>query len=95
MPSYLQRRGATYYTRLIVPPRLRPIIGRTDLGRSLKTKDLAEAKRLLPHWLAEAQAVIAAAEAELAERAAVPAMGEIWRSDCRRAALAKVYQIQS
>lgn len=69
MPSYLFRRGAVYCTRLIVPPRLRPIIGQTDLGRSLRTKDLAEAKRLLPHWLAEAQAILAAAEAELAERA--------------------------
>lgn len=68
MPSYMHRRQATYYTRLIVPPRLRPIIGQTDLGRSLRTRDLAEAKRLYPHWLAEAQAKIAAAEAELAKR---------------------------
>lgn len=65
MPSYLFRRGAVYCTRLVVPPRLRPAIGRSDLGRSLGTKDLAEAKRLLPHWLAEAQSTIAAAEAEL------------------------------
>lgn len=51
MCSYLNRRGAVYCTRLVVPPRLRPIIGKTDLGRSLRTKDLAEAKRLLPAWL--------------------------------------------
>jgi hypothetical protein len=56
MPSYLFRRGAVYCTRLIVPLRLRPIIGKSDLGQSLRTKELAEAKRLLRHWLAEAAA---------------------------------------
>ena len=66
MCSYMYRRGAVYCTRLAVPPRLRPIIGKSDLGRSLKTKDQADAKRLLPLWLAEAQASLAAAEAELA-----------------------------
>jgi integrase len=55
---------------MIVPPRLRPIILKSDLGRSLRTKDLAEAKRLLPSWLEEAQSIIAAAEAELARRQA-------------------------
>ena len=67
MCSYLYRRGAVYCTRLAVPQRLRPIIGKSDLGRSLRTKDRDEAKRLMPIWLAEAQAVIAAAEAELAQ----------------------------
>jgi hypothetical protein len=65
--SYLHRRvGGVYYTRMVVPPRLKPIIGKTDLGRSLRTKDRADALRLLPEWLAEAQATIAAAELELA-----------------------------
>ena len=68
MCSYMYRRGAVYYTRLAVPLRLRPIVRRSDLGRSLDTKDQAEAKRLLPLWLAEAQAILAAAEAELALR---------------------------
>ena len=68
MCSYLYRRGAVYCTRMIVPPRLRAIIGKSDLGRSLKTKDQADAKRLLPSWLEEAQSIIAAAEAELARR---------------------------
>ena len=72
MCSYLYRRGAVYCTRLVVPPRLRPIIGKSDLGRSLRTTDLGDAKRLLPEWLAEAQSIIAAAEAELA-RAVLPA----------------------
>lgn len=68
MCSYLYRRGAVYCTRLVVPPRLRPVIGKSDLGRSLKTKDRDEAKRLLPAWLEEAHSIIAAAEAELARR---------------------------
>lgn len=71
MCSYLKpRNGGVYYTRMVVPPRLRPILGRSDLGRSLRTKDRAEAKRLLPEWLAEAQATLAAAEKELARRKA-------------------------
>jgi len=66
MCSYLKpRNGGVYYTRMVVPPRLRAIIGKSDLGRSLGTKDRAEAKRLLPAWLAGAQSIIAAAEAEL------------------------------
>lgn len=66
MPSHTHKRGGVYYTRLVVPARLRAIIGKADLGRSLGTKDLAEAKRLQPFWLIEAQATIAAAEAKLA-----------------------------
>src|SRR5689334_4671026 len=68
MCSYLYRRGPVYCTRLVVPARLRKIIGQSDLGRSLRTKDLAEAKRLLPSWLEEAQSIIAAAETELASQ---------------------------
>jgi hypothetical protein len=67
MCSYLHRRNGVYYTRLVVPQRLRSIVQRSDLGRSLGTKELAEAKRLLPSWLEDAQAIIAAAERELAE----------------------------
>jgi integrase len=51
---------------MVVPPRLRHIVGKSDLGRSLKTKDRAEAKRLLPAWLEEAQSILAAAEKQLA-----------------------------
>lgn len=73
MPSYLFRRGAVYCTPLVVPPRLRGIIGKSDLGCSLRTKDDKEAKRLLPFWLAEARAIIAAAEAELLRQGEAPA----------------------
>lgn len=65
MPSHTRRREGVYYTRLVVPPRLRAIIGKSDLGRSLGTKSLAEAKRLQPVWLSEALAIIDAAEMEL------------------------------
>ncbi len=66
MCSYLSRReGGNYYTRMAVPARLRGIIGKSDLGRSLRTKDQSEAKRLLPSWLEEVQAILAAAEAQL------------------------------
>ena len=58
MCSYLYRRGAVYCTRLAVPVRLRQIIGRSDLGRSLGTKELADAKRLLPSWLPMPTAVV-------------------------------------
>jgi integrase len=76
MCSYLRRReGGMYYTRLVVPPRLRPIIGKSDLGRSLKTKDRDEAKRLLPAWLEEAQSMLAVAEQELARRDAPASNG--------------------
>ena len=65
MCSYRYRRGAVYCTRLVVPARLRQIIGKSDLGRSLRTKELSDAKRLLPSWLEDAQSIIAAAEKQL------------------------------
>lgn len=64
--SYLHKRGPVYYTRLVVPPRLREFVGKSDLGRSLGVKDRKAALRLLPGWLAEAQAIIAEAEEKFA-----------------------------
>ena len=60
--TYLHKRAGIYYTRLVVPARLRAIIGKSDLGCSLGVKDRKEALRLLPAWLAEAQAIIDDAE---------------------------------
>jgi integrase len=82
MCSYLYRRGAVYCTRLAVPLRLRPIIGKSDLGRSLRTKDLAEAKRRLPSWLEWAQSTLAAAGKELARQAG--AAGHVGANDTER-----------
>ena len=80
MCSYLHRRSGVYCTRMVVPPRLRIIIGKSDLGRSLRTKELAEAKRLLPSWLQEAQASLAAAEKELACGSTRPAQAHTAQS---------------
>lgn len=66
MPKRMFRRGAVYCTRYVVPPRLRPLIGKSDLRCSRNTKDLKEANRIFPAWLADAHVQIDAAEEELA-----------------------------
>lgn len=72
MPSHVHRRGGgVYYTRMVVPPRLRSIIGKSDLGRSLLTSDYKEMTRLQPLWLEEAQAIIDAADRELSRQQAI------------------------
>ncbi|MGB1594675.1 MAG: DUF6538 domain-containing protein [Promethearchaeia archaeon] len=43
-----QNSAGTYAVRLRVPENLRPILNRTELRRSLKTKDLEEAQKLAP-----------------------------------------------
>jgi integrase len=43
--SYLSRREGTYYARIDVPTDLVPALGKETLKKSLKTKDLKEAKR--------------------------------------------------
>ena len=80
MCSYLYRRGGVYCTRMVVPPRLRPIIGKSDLGRSLRTKDSSRRQAPAARWLAEAQSIIAAAETELARGTAPAANGQPIRS---------------
>ncbi len=49
MPGYsrLFRRGATYYFRVGVPTALRKAIGKTEIIKSLRTADFAEAKRFV------------------------------------------------
>ncbi|MBB3997865.1 site-specific integrase [Aureimonas pseudogalii] len=51
--SYLIRNGATYYARLRVPLDLVEVAGAEYRKRSLRTKDLAEAKRALWSVIAE------------------------------------------
>ena len=46
MPTYLTRRGSTYYFRRPVPEELQPIIGKSQFMWSLRTTNLADAKRL-------------------------------------------------
>jgi len=49
VPGYsrLFRRGATYYFRVGVPTALRKAIGKTEIIKSLRTTDFAEAKRFV------------------------------------------------
>lgn len=46
MCLYLTKRNSTYYFRRIVPPELRPILGKREFMFSLNTKEKDEAKRL-------------------------------------------------
>ena len=44
--THLKRRHQTWYARLAVPPSLRAAIGKSEIVRSLHTRDLREANRL-------------------------------------------------
>ena len=46
----LQRRGETYLSRIIVPADLRPLLGRQEITRSLRTGDRREAVRRQALW---------------------------------------------
>jgi len=46
----LQRRGETYLSRIIVPADLRPLLGRLEITRSLRTGDRREAVRRQSLW---------------------------------------------
>src|SRR6202045_4238756 len=65
IPRHLQRRGGVWWHRLTVPPPLRPIIGKTELLRSLRTGDLARARGAAVIAEARAQAVIDKARRQL------------------------------
>jgi hypothetical protein len=58
----LKLRHRTWYARLRVPPSLRSAMGKSELVRSLNTRDLAEANRRKHAVLAEMQAQISKAE---------------------------------
>lgn len=63
----LKQRHQTWYARLTVPPSLRAAVGKSEIVRSLKTRDLREANRLKHRVLADLQSELAriAAEATL------------------------------
>ncbi|MDH7795812.1 MULTISPECIES: site-specific integrase [unclassified Beijerinckia] len=46
--DYLVRRNGTYSVRVTVPPDLREVVGKTQIWRSLKTKEAVKARRLAP-----------------------------------------------
>lgn len=54
MLSHTRRReNGVYYTRMLAPERLRPIIGKSDLGHSPRAKEHREMMRPQPIWLSE------------------------------------------
>jgi len=61
----LKKRGSTYYCRVKVPARLRSIIGKREIVRSLETREHAEAVRKLPAASAEANRMLDWARAQL------------------------------
>src|SRR6185312_3847284 len=44
-PEHLRLRGSIWWLRVRVPDELHPILGKTEVHRSLKTSDAKEAKR--------------------------------------------------
>jgi integrase len=60
--SHLKLKRHVWFARLIVPPHLRPAVGRTELLRTLKTRDIGEANRRKHMVLAEMQREITQAE---------------------------------
>lgn len=61
--THLKRRHQTWYVRLAVPPELQKRLGRTEIVRSLRTRDLREANRRKHRVLAELKEFLARAEA--------------------------------
>ena len=51
--THLKRRHQTWYARLAVPPSLRAAIGKSEIVRSLHTRDLREANRLKHRVIAD------------------------------------------
>ena len=46
--SYLTQRGSVYYFRRVIPDDLKPMLGKNEIMKSLRTKDRETAKRLIP-----------------------------------------------
>jgi hypothetical protein len=61
--SWVLRRGSVYRFRRAVPTRLRGIIGKREVVRTLNTKDAAEAKRVGVAFAAEVARLFSEAEA--------------------------------
>lgn len=60
----LQKRGDIYLSRVTVPADLRPILGRLEILRSLRTGDRREASHRLALWEAQVAAYFAAVRAQ-------------------------------
>lgn len=62
--THLKRRHQTWYARLAVPPSLQAALGKSELVRSLKTRDLREANRVKHAVIAEMQRELSQAAAQ-------------------------------
>lgn len=65
MASPIKNKNGVWTTRLVVPKELRPIVGKSELKRSLGTKEEREARLSHPSVLAEFQAEIERARRKL------------------------------
>jgi len=70
--SYLSKRGSVYYFRRVVPDDVQPAIGKREIMKSLRTKDRAEAIRLVPLEMIASEALFAQARKTVAPEAPVP-----------------------
>ena len=80
---YLNRKGPYWYAQLSVPADLREKLGRAVIQRSLRTKDLAEARRRRWPVIEEIKKSFEAARAGLhltSEDIATEAQEELWRT---------------
>lgn len=65
MSNLIQDRHGTWYARVVVPDTLRPLIKKTELRRSLRTKNHTEATRAALSVLDELHSVLEAAKLDL------------------------------
>jgi hypothetical protein len=66
-------RNGVYYFRRGIPEHLRPLVGKTEFLRSMRTKDRAEAKRLLPQYTMASEKELTAAQTAFDSIAQAPA----------------------
>jgi integrase len=64
IPDYILVRSGTFYVRMSVPAELRHVVGKTELKRSLNTKNRTEAALLAPPAIASFQRQLAEAASQ-------------------------------
>ena len=74
--QHLQCRDGVWHFRMRVPAELRPIVGKREIKRSLRTRDQKDAKRLLPLEMLKARAALDEARRKLAVAERPPAVAE-------------------
>ena len=79
--SHLKLRGRTYYVQVTVPPSLREFLQRSEIVRSLHTRDLHEAARIKYPVIAEIQQQIERARSRQALAGSASALIEAARAE--------------